>query len=226
MDKLEKVVWVVTGLLVAVVILFVVVGPLKSEISEKTIGYEFGRLNPTKVRFQPPAPGRVPTPAGPASFAPQSGGGRAGDPAGTTRKPKVVDGKPVPGAPDEHQPPPPFPPGGPGIVVGDQEVVLPQSMVDKYKHFEDIVDLGMSAYGEDVTLADGTTAFSMKEIAEDSPLSTRLGFQPGDVVISVNGFPASKGEARGLYDKLRNDRTFNVVIERQGQRMTMTYRIQ
>src|SRR5688572_3105291 len=132
-----------------------------------------------------------------------------------------------PWQPPQQQPGPAAQPYNPGTTIGvPQPVYIPNSMAEKYKHFEDVVDLGMTAYGEDVTLADGSQAFQLHEIAEDSPLSTRLGFQPGDTIISVNGYPASKGNARQLYETLKSDKTFNVVIQRGGQQQTMTYHIQ
>lgn len=221
MDKLEKIIWIVTGLAVLCVIALAAIGPIKSEISDRTVQDDFDKLNPhlkaRRQRAQPEVPGRVP-PTGSPSFP--------ANPRGT--RPATPTVKPVPGQPTQPGgTPAPQPPYNPGITVGEPEpVIIPQSMVQKYQHFEDIVDLGMTAYGEDVPMPDGSVAFQMHEIAEDSPLSTRLGFMPGDIIISVNGYPASKGNSRQLYDTLKNERAFVVAIKRQGQDMTLRFNLQ
>jgi type II secretory pathway component PulC len=98
-------------------------------------------------------------------------------------------------------------------------------MANKYQHFEDVVNLGMTAYGDNVTLGDGTQGFALQQIAEDSPLTTRLGFMSGDVIISVNGLSAQRESARQLYEQLKNQRTFDVVFQRDGQTMSRSFNI-
>ena len=225
MDKLEKIVWIVTGIAVLIVIAFAAIGPLKSELSDKVIADDFDRLNPgfaqRKQRPNVPMPGRMGGPQAASSFPAPAGTPRVAQ-AATVRQ-VAQPGQPQPAQPLPVSPPTAGQPYNPGVTVANTPVVIPESMASKYQHFEDVVQLGMTAYGEDVTLPDGSTGFQLQEIQEDSALATRLGFQAGDTIISVNGYPASKGNARQLYDALKNERTFNVVVLRAGQQQTLTF---
>ena len=88
-----------------------------------------------------------------------------------------------------------------------------------------VVNLGMTAYGDNVTLPDGTQGFSLQQIAEDSPLTTRLGFQSGDVVISINELPVQRESAGRLFEALKTARVFTVVFVRDGETVSRTFQI-
>lgn len=220
LDFLEKGLWVVTGLVVLVVVGLAYVGPLKSEISQETVADEVLVLNKDnkflqqawrKVKFNP----SISTSSQPETAAEPARGGADAE----TRATKTEGGE---GAarrrmsPRPHEPPPPLPPGR------QDTVYIPRAAVEKYKHFEDFVELGMTASGDDVEYA-GQTAFQIYEIEENSPLATQLGFQAGDIIISVNNYPVSKSNARQLYETLKDETHFDVVIDRGGQRLTIPY---
>jgi hypothetical protein len=234
LDRIEKIVWMITGLAVLAVIAFAAIGPLKSEVSDETIDHEFKMNNPDfgkRPRFNPGAPQPVAAGGLGGSTIAAAPGGR--QPGGRVAAPvqqagaRPASSPQTPGAPPPLPNPPAFQPlqqGNTGNLVNPQTpIVIPENMAAKYQHFEDVVQLGMTGYGEDVTLPDGSTGFQLQEIQEGSPLADRLGFQAGDTIISVNGYPASKSNAHQLYDTLKNESTFNVVVLRGGQQMTMTY---
>ena len=116
--------------------------------------------------------------------------------------------------------------GAPGIAVEARLVVLPHAVLEKYSHFEDLVEAGRSASSELVTLPDGAQGLELTALAPDSPLASLLDLQVNDVIVTVNGYPPDRENARQLYDVLKDCRVFEVVIERGGQRRPHTYRIQ
>lgn len=74
-----------------------------------------------------------------------------------------------------------------------------------------------------VDLGDGTSAYQITSIQPNSIIAEG-GFQRGDKLISVNDRPVSgTQDAMRLYNELRNEDRFVVVIERDGQRMTLFY---
>lgn len=69
------------------------------------------------------------------------------------------------------------------------------------------------------------TGFRLYSIRSGSPLA-RLGFRDGDIVRSINGFDM-RAPARALeaYAWLKTSSSFLVVLERNGERFTNSYRI-
>lgn len=237
MDRIEKIVWIVAGAAIVIVVAFIFLGPLKSEISMDAALKDFDEANKhlardSRGRFIPPPPERVQKRT--QSFAAASGGSaRAG--VSQPSAPPAEGGDPrvaaaaASGAPDSpytpreemSQPDP-----STSYAAGEAApVFIPQSMAEKFKHFDDLRELGMTAAGEDYITPSGEQAYLLRGINEDSLLSTRLGFMPGDVIISVNGYAPSRGNARQLYETLRGAKDFTVVVERGGQRQTMQYHI-
>ena len=209
---LEKLVWIFAGLSVTVVVVFVITGPLKSEITKETMMEQYYIANPHK---RPGSKVAAPGPIQRQSFGPA-----------TTQAPRPATPAPAPGQPAAPQPNPytnPASPYSPGVVVA-APVFLPEAMVQKYQHWEDVYDLSMTAYGEDYTMPDGSVVFELKEINEDSPLGTMLDFKPRDRIISINGYAANKANGRQLYETLKNENTWSVLIERNGQQQSLTFR--
>jgi general secretion pathway protein C len=69
------------------------------------------------------------------------------------------------------------------------------------------------------------TGFRLYSIGPDSPLA-RLGFRNGDVVRAINGLDITTPEqALQAYALLKTSSSFLVVLERDGQRITNSYRI-
>ena len=48
--------------------------------------------------------------------------------------------------------------------------------------------------------------------------------KPRDIVISINGYAANKSNGRQLYETLKNERNFNVLVMRNGQQQTLSFR--
>jgi type II secretory pathway component PulC len=68
-------------------------------------------------------------------------------------------------------------------------------------------------------------AWQIGEIADGSPLKEILGFRRGDIIISVNERPARADSARQLFEELRNERVFRVLIDRGGTRIEVPYTV-
>jgi hypothetical protein len=232
---LEKWVFVLTAIVVVTVVVLAKLGPIKSEISKQTVlddtndenqGNAFldhaRRRNTGQVAFDSTARSNLQSGARPGPGGAQARAPGSAKPAAPGQAPGA---NPPQQAPlqqpwvNQQQPPPP------PLQAGVQPTIyVPSSAVEKYQHFDDLVELGNTAVGGDVDYQ-GQTAFQIRDISEGSPLANQLGFQPNDVIISVNGYPASMGNARQLYETLKNEKQFQVEIDRAGQRMTIPYHV-
>ncbi|HVY60717.1 MAG TPA: hypothetical protein VHF22_03645 [Planctomycetota bacterium] len=115
-------------------------------------------------------------------------------------------------------------PGDPAAAA--EAVVLPPEVREKYRHFEDVVDVARSGSGAPVTLDDGAAAWRIDDLAETSPLRTVLGLAAGDVLVSLNGLSLERERARAIYDALRSERRFELVILRDGARRTIAFELE
>jgi len=67
------------------------------------------------------------------------------------------------------------------------------------------------------------TGFRVADIAEDSDLN-HLGLQDDDVILSLNGVPASDpGTFMQAVNNMRGQHSFDLLIERDGQQLTYAY---
>ena len=59
----------------------------------------------------------------------------------------------------------------------------------------------------------------------ESPIAKGLDLRRGDRVIAVNGQPIGDGPRAGMkmFESLKNEGRFVVLIERNGERVTLTY---
>jgi hypothetical protein len=83
---------------------------------------------------------------------------------------------------------------------------------EKYRHLVDLEEVGATASSEPVTLADGQPGLALRDVQPDSPLRTILGFESGDVVVSVNGYAPDRDAAPRLFEALKDEHRFEVVI--------------
>ncbi len=236
MDLAERITWGLAGLTVVLVIvcatgvfgLFAV--PFTSAISDEAVAYDQSRLDALMKLERGFTEGegdlfpRIQIRPGPGPAAAGSARRPGGTPPpGAPGAPPPVDGGPggpgpEPGAPAPYEP---------GLVVPyarAYDVYIPESAREKYQHFEDIRELGMTAEGWPVNYG-GQEAWQLGRIEDGSALKDRLGFQEGDIIISVNGYPASSQNARTLYETLRNERSFEVLIDRQGSKIMVPYQV-
>jgi sulfur carrier protein ThiS len=225
LDIFEKLLWVLTALVIVGVIGLAVYGP-KSTIRDEDWMWEFAQMNAAASARPnvalPGSRGRTFTPGAPgAPRAAASGAqapGQAQSPGGNGASPYA---DPRSGSPATH-----LQQGGQYVegVYQAPPVYLPSSMRRKYSKFQDLVDLGQTA-SSFATEVDGQDAVQLEWIDERSPLSSHLGLQPGDVIVSVNGRPASRQHARQLYEELRHERDFEILVIRNSQRMTLNYSV-
>lgn len=115
----------------------------------------------------------------------------------------------------------------PGVNYAQPQQV-PDILYRKYQSFEATWDLVQQGGGSFTTTSDGKTAYQVNWLDEQSYLATRLGLKPGDKVISVNGQPlgTSMGAGKAMYEQLKNERRFAVLIERQGQPVVLSFFVQ
>ncbi len=115
----------------------------------------------------------------------------------------------------------------PGVRKYARPKAVPQVLYRKYQSFKDAWDLVQEGGGEFVE-TDAGTAYQINWIQDSSYLFTRIGLRPGDRVISVNGQPVgqSVGAGKAMYDNLRGEKRFAVLIERKGQKLVLSYFVQ
>src|SRR5690606_14603933 len=115
----------------------------------------------------------------------------------------------------------------PGVSYAQPQQV-PEILYRKYQSFDATWDLVQEGGGSFTTTADGKTAYQVNWIDENSYLATRIGLRPGDKVISVNGQPIGTSLAAGkaMYEQLKNERRFAVLIERNGQPVVLSFFVQ
>lgn len=97
---------------------------------------------------------------------------------------------------------------------------VPQILYEKYQSFEDAWDVAQQGGGEFV---DGR--YKINWIQPDSYLTTKVGLQPGDEVISVNGHPVGNSFTAGLamYNQLKGEKRFAVKVRRNGQDVVLSF---
>lgn len=115
----------------------------------------------------------------------------------------------------------------PGVNYAQPQQV-PDILYRKYQSFEATWDLVQEGGGSFTTTNDGKQAYQVNWIDEQSYLATRVGLKPGDKVISVNGQPigTSLGAGKAMYEQLKNERRFAVLIERNGQPVVLSFFVQ
>ncbi len=102
------------------------------------------------------------------------------------------------------------------------DVYVPEAFLSKHREFEALVELGSTAEGWPVA-KDGRKAYMFGRIDERSPLKTVLGLQEGDIILSVNGHPVTGENGRELHERLRGEKRFEVLIDRQGLLILVPY---
>lgn len=115
----------------------------------------------------------------------------------------------------------------PGVAYAEPQRV-PELTYRRYQSFDDAVSAAQSGGGRFVSTAEGKTAYEVSWVDERSDLATRLGLRPGDRVLSVNGHPVGTGvgAAQALFEQLRAERRFAVLIERGGSPMVLSFFVQ
>ncbi|RMG09863.1 MAG: hypothetical protein D6731_18820 [Planctomycetota bacterium] len=104
---------------------------------------------------------------------------------------------------------------------------VPEILYRRYQQsYEETMALAKQGGGHFVE-TDAGPAYEIKWLNDKSLLYRRLGLRPGDRVISVNGQPVGRSPAAGqaLFEQLRNERNFSVLIERRKQQLVLSYTV-
>jgi len=109
----------------------------------------------------------------------------------------------------------------PGVIYMQPQVV-PEVVYQRYQGFNEAYDVALQGAGEFV---DGR--YKITWIQPDSLLSTKVGIQPGDQIISVNGYPVgnSMSAGRQLYDSLKGEKHFAVKVLRNGREVMLSFAV-
>lgn len=114
----------------------------------------------------------------------------------------------------------------PGVMYVEPKRIAPV-VYKKYQNFENAWGEAQSGWGEMTTTSNGEPAYEVKGFDPNSRMAKLLKLQPGDKVISINGYPIGNDISSGkaLYDQLRNESRFSVLIERNNQRTVLSYTV-
>jgi hypothetical protein len=117
---------------------------------------------------------------------------------------------------------------GGGNSAGDVQyaptIIVPESLVRRYTNFQEAYQLAHEAASE--MLDDGTVL--LYDIQPGSLLETVVGLRSNDRVISINGraVPGNFSNAKSMFGDLRHETSFEVLIERGGQRTLLSFQRQ
>lgn len=127
--------------------------------------------------------------------------------------------------PDEQVPGIPWLRRMPGVRYKRPKKVA-EVLYQKYQSFEDAWNLVQEGGGEFVETDIGT-AYQVNWVQQSSLLYTKIGLRPGDKVISINGQPVGRSMAAGraMFDQMRGEKRFAVLVERQGQKVVLSYQV-
>ncbi len=99
---------------------------------------------------------------------------------------------------------------------------VPGILQQKLQSFDDAWDMAQQGGGEFVG-----GRYRINWIQPDSYLATKLGLEPGDEVMSVNGLPVGNGfsASRAMYDQLKGERHFAVKVLRGGAPVVLSFSV-
>jgi hypothetical protein len=175
-------------------------------------------LNPGPATSAPGQPGKP--------GAPAANNGKAGNNAGVVAKPNLggenyIDTTGNVPPQERADPNIAWLRKEPGVTYYKPEQV-PEILYQKFQSFDDAFEVAQQGGGEFV---DGR--YRVNWIQPDSYLTTKLGLQPGDEVISVNGHPVgnSFSAGRAMYDQLKNEKRFAVKVLRGGSPVVLSFSV-
>ncbi len=113
----------------------------------------------------------------------------------------------------------------PGVAY-QRPKAIPEILYRKYQSFQDTWNVVQEGGGEFVE-TDAGTAYQVNWVNEASLLYSKIGLRPGDKVIAVNGQPVGRSMDAGkaMFEQMKNERRFAVLIERQGRKTVLSYTV-
>lgn len=101
---------------------------------------------------------------------------------------------------------------------------IPHTVYARYRDYDALVALFREAAGGEFVEAEAGRGYRLEALDPGSVLATRLGLRPGDLLLEVNGRPLDAAvEGRELFVRLRDALRFALLIEREGQRVLLSY---
>ena len=113
-----------------------------------------------------------------------------------------------------------------GVDVYKKPKTVSRLLYRKYQSLKNTMALVQEGGGKFVETSAGT-AYEIKWVDPNSLLATKLGLREGDRVISVNGRPIGKSlnAGKAMFDELKNEKRFAVLIERKGKKMVVPFMV-
>jgi hypothetical protein len=95
----------------------------------------------------------------------------------------------------------------------------------KFQSFNDTWNAAQSGGGEFTKTKDGQSAYKINWVDPRSELASMVGLKPNDKVIAINGNPVgnSVNAGRAMYDQLKGQKKFAIMIERGGKTMVLPF---
>ena len=95
----------------------------------------------------------------------------------------------------------------------------------KYQSFNDTWNAAQAGGGEFTETSDGQTAYKVNWVDPRSELASMVGLKPGDKVIAINGQPVGRSvqAGRAMYEQMKGQKRYAVMIERGGRKMVLPF---
>jgi type II secretory pathway component PulC len=111
-----------------------------------------------------------------------------------------------------------------GVTVPVKKFKVASSAVEKYTNFADLYD-EVSKSNAVFTQENGEPIIYVKRVQRNS-IVDRIGIKKGDKIHTINGFEIkNQDDAFALYERLKNNVSFDVELERNGRIMYLSYMI-
>lgn len=103
---------------------------------------------------------------------------------------------------------------------------VPRVFREKYTNTREALTLAREAAGRSATTSSGKDGFRITSIERGSLLE-EVGIRPGDVIVSVNGRPVTgPDDGRRLYADLKHEEKIWVVVDRDGEIVNLYYELE
>lgn len=96
---------------------------------------------------------------------------------------------------------------------------------ERLQSFSDSWNAAQAGGGAFVETAAGATGYRLTWLDPRGELTLLLGLRPGDVILAVNGQPIGRSvdSGRALFEQLRSEARFTVLVERGGREVVLSF---